>query len=77
MSILQSLIEERRTTHRERINTNCNIVRLKSNDQIDKAQGKVAKLSYQASGPFIILKFTGQCNYILQCHGKPSSPEVK
>lgn len=77
MSILQILVEDRQTTHREYSNTKRNIVRLKSNDivvartevQSDKAKGKVAKLSYHVSGSFRILRYTGQSSYTIQQYG--------
>lgn len=72
-STLQSLIKDRRITHRECINTSHNIVRLQPNNIVmdrtevkgHKCKVKVLKLSYQVSGSFRILKFIGQGSYIV------------
>ena len=57
-SVRQSLVEDKRTTHREHVETKQDIVRLKpkhividrTEAQRNKFKGQVAKLSYQFSG---------------------------
>ena len=64
---LEILIEDRRTTHREKINKKRNVVTLQDGDIViarrevisDKMMNRVGKLTYQVSGRFRITRSTG------------------
>ena len=80
--ILKILIEDRRTTHAERINNGRNILTIHPGDivmahtavQSDKIKDKVAKIRYQVRGPFQIIKGTGRGSCIIRKLNKPDSP---
>ena len=69
--ILKILIEDRRTTHRERITNKRNVVALQKGDTImatrevmsNKDKDWVGKLTYSVSGPFIITQVIGYGSY--------------
>ena len=69
--ILEILIEDRRTTHRKRINNKRNVVTLQDGDIVmarrevmsDKTKNRVGKLTYQVSGPFRVTRSTGHGSY--------------
>ena len=69
--ILEILIEDRRTTHRKRINNKRNVVTLQDGDIVmarrevmsDKTKNRVGKLTYQVSGPFRITRSTSHGSY--------------
>ena len=79
------IIEDRRTTHAERINNNRNLVILKPEDivmarttiQSDKKKEKIAKLCYAVRGPYQFLRNTGHGSYFVKKLHKPDSPELK
>ena len=84
-SILKLLIEDCPTSHSKRVNNNKNVVELVVGDivmmktaiQIYISTNKVAKLSYQVRGSFLIVKCTGRGSYIVRNLYKPDSPEFK
>ena len=84
-SILEKLIEDRRTVHAKRISNNRNIVELVAGDivmvrnifQSNASKHKDAKLSYQDRGPFCIIKYTGREDYIVRKLYKPDSSKQK
>ena len=84
-TILKIFIEDRRTTHVERINNNRNIVSMRPDDfvmdraavQSDKSKDKVAKLNYVARGSFQIVQGTGRGGCIVRKLHKLDSPELK
>ena len=79
LSIVQILVEERRSAHQERQNKGKqqpnfhvgDIVKAHVQVQSIAAKGQVAKLSYQARGPFKIITDLGQQSYEVQRHDKP------
>ena len=82
---MQILVEDRKTTHTERINNSRHIVTMHPGDitmprtvvQGDQSKDKVAKLCYQIRGSFHIIKCTGRGSYIVRKLNKPDSPELK
>ena len=82
-TILKILIENRRTTHAERINNAKKFVLLKAGDivmartalQSDLSKNIVA--SYSVRGPYQILRITGLGSYFVRKLNKPDSPELK
>ena len=85
-SVLQIIIEERRTEHRNRHNkTVSKLVEFKVGDvvkahvqvQSQSATGQVGKLSYKARGPFQISKVLGHGAYEVQKYNDPSSTPRK
>ena len=84
-SILKILIEDRRTSHAERINNNRNIVVLEPGDiviartaiQSNKQKEKVAKLCYAIRGPYQIIRITGHGSYFVRKLHRLDSAELK
>ena len=73
-SILKLLIDDRCTTHAERVNNNNKFIELVVSDIVvvktaipsDAFTNRVAKLNYQVRGPFRIVKFTCRGNYLVR-----------
>ena len=84
-SILQVLIKEQQTAHCDRHNKNKIQPNFKTGDVVKAhvqvksniATGEVAKLSYQAQGPFQITKELGQNSYQVQKYNEPNSATRK
>ena len=84
-SVLQVLIEENRTAHRDRWNTKRSAKTFKVGDvvkvhvqvQSNAATGTVQKLSYQARGPFQIKEILEANAYLVAHYGKESSATRK
>ena len=82
LSVLQNIIEKRRTTHRNWYNKDKVVYTLKISDvvkahvQVKYVAGKgiVSKLSYQAKGPFVMTKDLGNNSFEVQCYDKPDGP---
>ena len=82
--IFKILIEDRITTHIERINNNIHIVTMHREDlvmagnsiQTCKAKYNVVKLSYAARGSFQIIRGTGYGNCIVRKLNKTDNPEL-
>ena len=68
--ILKILVEDRRATHTEQVNSNKNAI------QSGKAKDKVAKLSYTVLDSFQIIRGLGRGSYIVQKLNKSDSPEL-
>ena len=85
ISILQVLIEERRSAHRLRWNKDRDVNQFHVGDvvkahvqvQSNSEKGDVKKLSYQARGPFRIIKVLDANSYIVQRYNDPSSASRK
>ena len=85
LSILQVLIEERRTAHRDRQNRGKVQCSLKIGDVVKahvQVQSRadaciVGKLSYRARGPFIINKVLGGSSFEVQRYDEPNSAPRK
>ena len=84
-SILKTDIEDRRTSHTERINSSRNLVVFQAGDivmartsiQSNLSKNKVAKISYSDRGPYQIVHHTGFGSYYVRKLHKPDSPELK
>ena len=84
-SVLQVLIEERRTTHRERWNVNHvakpfelgDVVKAHVQVQSNSKTGVVKKLSFQAKGPFQIVQKLEGDSYMVQRYGDNEAPTRK
>ena len=83
--ILKILIENKRTTNRDRINNQRNVVTLLRGDVImarrevmsERSKNKVGKLTYQVSGPFLITRATGHGSYYARKLKDKNSTEQK
>ena len=83
-SILKLLIEDCRTIHAERVNSNKRVVELFVGDIVmvrtaienNASTNEIAKLSYQVREPFCIVKCTGRGSYLVQKLYKPNSLEL-
>ena len=79
------LIEDKRTTHCDRINNKCNVVTLLNDDMFmtkwevlsDKSKNKVGKLTYLVSRSFIITRSTGHGSYFVRKLKNKHSAEQK
>ena len=84
-SVLQVLIEERRAAHRVRWNKNRieqifqvgNVVKVHVQVQSNSTTGVVKKLSYQARGPFQVIRVLGANSYEVQRYNSKSSAPRK
>ena len=82
LSILQVLIDDRRTSHRLRHNEGKSPSSLKVGDvvkahvqvQSNAERGIVGKLAYRARGPFLITKDLGGGSFHVQLYGDSSAP---
>ena len=80
-SVLQTLLEERRTMHRERWNKDRtshqfakgDVVKAHIQVQLKLALGEVGKLSYRARGPFQIVEVLGNDSYHVQRYNDTDS----
>ena len=85
VSIFKIIIEDRRTSHAERIDNNRNLVILKPGNtviariviQSDKKKEKVDTLCYVVKGPYQIPRNTGHGSYFVKKLHKSDSPELK
>ena len=85
LSVLQILIEERRSTHRDRHNKGKTMCTLKIGDvvkahvevQSSADTGVVGKLSYRARGPYIITQDLGNNSFEVQRYGEEGSATRK
>ena len=84
-AVLQVLVEERRTAHRERSNQGQeespfkvgDVVKAHVQVQSNASTGVVAKLSYRAKGPFQIIEDLGHNSYYVQRYNEPNSAKRK
>ena len=84
-SVLQLLIDDRRSAHQERVNKNSIASTLKVGDivkahvqvQSNSSKGEVAKLSYRVRGPFTIVKDLGHGSFEVQPYNNPSAATRK
>ena len=85
-SVLQILIEERRTAHRERHNQDKPLLpafkvgdAVKAHIQVQSNQstGQVGKLCYRAKGPFQVTKDLGSGSFEVQRYNEPNSARRK
>ena len=82
---MKNLVEDQRTVHAERINTNRKNVTILVSDlvmartivQSYKANNKIAKLWYAVCGLFQIIRGTGRSGCIVRKLNRPDSPEFK
>ena len=85
IAVLQILIEERRTAHRDRHNQQCKTAPFKVGDvvkahvqvQSKSSIGQVGKLSYKARGPFQIIEDLGHGSYLVQRYNEPTASKRK
>jgi hypothetical protein len=85
IGVLQTLIEERRTAHRDRWNKSRvpqefkvgDVVKVHIQVQSKAASGEVKKLSYQARGPFQVIKCLDHNSYEVQRYNEPESATRK
>ena len=85
LSILQILIEERRTPQREHYTEGktlctlkiCDVVKAHIQVQSSADTGLVGKLSYRYRGPFIITQDLGNTSFEVQWYGKAESVKSK
>ncbi|MGH7955061.1 MAG: hypothetical protein ACREOZ_03790 [Gloeomargaritales cyanobacterium] len=79
--ILKLLVEDRRTAHRERVNSGRTRVEYQVGDlvtariqvQSRAADGRSSKLLYKARGPFEIVEVVGHGSYRLKSFGRPDA----
>ena len=85
ISVLQTLIQERRSTHRERWNKNMEVYKFNKGDvviahiqvQSKLDNGKVGKLSYRTREPFQIIEDLGGDSYDVTRYNDASAPVRK
>ena len=85
ISVLQILIKERCTAHKEHYNQQCkpasfqvgDVVKAHVQVQSKSSLGQVGKLSYKARGPFQITEDLGHGSYHVQRYNEPTSSKWK